>query len=257
MDPITPFGRKWEYRHSMWMNWLFGPFLLTGFISFIYIGIRAKKKKWLFYGAIYFIIMAQYFFYFSSYDINSTTFDISIMLVLGGWVFAWVHAFQARREYLRILAVKIMKDPLQPTPPYRVKTHYPFPTEEQPFTTIKNVKKVKADLPVVDKKVPFTFNVNNASLQEIASHPYIGNILARQIVQIRERVGAFQSLEHLIEETNMKPHIIAKAKPYITFGNVEKQTPTSAEPSNDEEQNKPNASPSRKKETISGRIVDY
>ncbi|MBC5635674.1 helix-hairpin-helix domain-containing protein [Ornithinibacillus sp. BX22] len=252
MDPITPFGRKWEYRHSLWLNWLFGPFLLTGFISFLYIGIRTKKNKWIIAGVIYFIVMAQYFFYFGNYDSDSTFFNLSILLVCAGWVAAWVHAFQARREYLRIIALQVINDPLRHTPPYIVNTTYPFPGAKEPFENIKHVKKQKTSTSVTEQKEPFVININGASMQEIASHPYIGNILARQIVQVRDKVGEFKSFAHLVEETNMKPHIIAKAKPYIQFSEELQTTPSNWE----DKEKKPSGS-TVKKEPTSGRIVDY
>lgn len=256
MDPITPFGRKWEFRHSMWIIWLLGPFLLTGFISFLYIGIRMNKKKWKIAAAIYFLIMAQYFFYFGDYDSTSFPFQMSIIVVCVGWIAAWVHAFQARREYLRILAINIINDPNRKTPPFKVKTNYPFPglTVNQEYCDIKQVKKNKSDAPVVRQKEPFMLDVNKANLEEIASHPYIGSITARQIVQARHKIGEFHSLEHLLQETNMKPHIIAKAKPYIIVNDVVKPSANTFETNNS---NQYQSDSSKKENPISGRIVDY
>lgn len=90
--------------------------------------------------------------------------------------------------------------------------------------------------------------INKASLREIASHPYIGNVVARQIVQVRERVGEFKSFSHFVKETNIQPHILAKAKPYLIFDDEQRQMKTTKQ--------KPTET-NKKKKYRSGRIVDY
>ncbi len=52
---ITKRGIWWEVLHSWWLLLTFAPFALTAFLAFFYIGYRAKNKKWLKYGLIYFI----------------------------------------------------------------------------------------------------------------------------------------------------------------------------------------------------------
>ncbi|OCB93115.1 uncharacterized protein SRCM101294_03531 [Bacillus amyloliquefaciens] len=55
---ITKRGNWWEVLHSWWLLLTLVPFALTAFLAFFYIGYRAKNKKWLKYGLIYFIILA-------------------------------------------------------------------------------------------------------------------------------------------------------------------------------------------------------
>lgn len=55
---ITKRGNWWEVPHSWWPLLTLVPFALTAFLAFFYIGYRAKNKKWLKYGLIYFIILA-------------------------------------------------------------------------------------------------------------------------------------------------------------------------------------------------------
>ncbi|WP_102026760.1 ComEA family DNA-binding protein [Salirhabdus sp. Marseille-P4669] len=249
IDPITPFGKRWEIRHSIWMIWLFGIAGLTSFISFLYIGSRMKKVKWNIAALIYFICMAQYFFYGGDYDIDHIIFEISLVIALAAWVISIIHGFNARREYLRLLATKIIKDPYITTPPYLVKTRYFNTKGPMEVNTIKKIKKKKKNvsIPVADKEKPFMLPINKASLKDIASHPYISNVVARQIVDARKRVKTFESFAHLVQETNMKPHVIAKAKPYLIF---DEKAQTKEHPPEKQEEVK-------KKEYSTGRIVDY
>ncbi|MGM8214594.1 helix-hairpin-helix domain-containing protein [Bacillaceae bacterium W0354] len=250
-DPITPFGRRWEIRHSFWLFWLLGPFGLTSFISFFYIGARAGRKKWLIAAFIYLIISFSSLYVAGDADEDSILLDIAAGLALTVWVGSGIHAFLARREYLRIIAKKIIDNPYRQTPPIKVQTRYPFfdDTKTAQPMSIKNVKKKKSHIPVADQEEPFMLRINKASLKEIASHPYIGNIVARQIVQVRDKVGQFNSYSHFVKETDIKPHILAKAKPYLIFNEKEEQH-------KQDEPKQPTVTP-QKKEYRSGRIVDY
>ena len=51
---ITVRGKKWERKNSLWVIWsLFG----FSSISFLNIGIKAKEKKWIITGIIYFVVL--------------------------------------------------------------------------------------------------------------------------------------------------------------------------------------------------------
>ena len=53
---VTAKGRDWEFLHSLWIGWTF-TLGLFNWIAFIYIGIRAKQRKWILWGVLYFVCL--------------------------------------------------------------------------------------------------------------------------------------------------------------------------------------------------------
>src|SRR5690625_4289656 len=104
MGPITPLGKKWEFNHSIWLAWLLVPFGFASYISFFYIAARAKKKKWFVAGIIYLLFFIQYIYFSDNYPFGHPVFTMSMIVLLFAWIASCVHAFIARREYLRIIA---------------------------------------------------------------------------------------------------------------------------------------------------------
>jgi hypothetical protein len=49
--PITAKGKRWEILHSLWIGWTFT--LLLCAVAFIYVGLRARQKKWILWGLAY------------------------------------------------------------------------------------------------------------------------------------------------------------------------------------------------------------
>ncbi|MEI3605606.1 hypothetical protein SPD48_07870 [Pseudogracilibacillus sp. SE30717A] len=109
MKPITPFGKKWEFRHSIWLIWLLFPFGIAAYFSFFYIAIRTGKKKWLNAGIIYLIIFIQLIHISAEFSEEHWMFSISVAAALIGWISASVHGFLARREYLSIISTRILE----------------------------------------------------------------------------------------------------------------------------------------------------
>ena len=68
-----------------------------------------------------------------------------------------------------------------------------------------------------EKKIPGkTVNINKATAEEIAkSCPLIPLGLAKKIVQYREEVGVFQSLEELLQVEGMNKTLLNRAKPFL------------------------------------------
>jgi len=252
-DPITPFGRRWEILRSLWLIWLFGPFALTAFISFLYIGIRAGRNKWTIAGIIYLFGALTVLYILGGIEEDGIIVDFLAGLSLSIWLFAMIHGFLARKEYLRIIAKNVIDHPFKQTPPIIVKTNFPFFSDSGKRGDLNAIKKRKNPLPIADQKEPFMLHINEASLKKIASHPYIGNIVARQIVDVRNKVGSFQSYSHFTETTKMKPHILAKAKPYLIFN--EEDEANLNKKGRDQKQQRANSSQNKQKYR-SGRIVD-
>src|SRR5699024_4526359 len=239
MPMITPLGKRWENLHSFWLIWLlaFWKYGYLSFISFFYIGIRARKWKWILSGFIYLIIVIVYFSIRQLVvkDIISEDhylFDIALVIMLTSYVTIWVHAFWARKEYLQIIAERyIQKQGEQPV--------HQVVTEESGKAT----RKVEEALQQVkDKKVGHmgTIEINSASEAEIAE--LTGDTTAKEIVQARATGMVFHSLIDVIRVVHIKPHELAKYKSKLVF---------SSKSDHFDQQHK-----EKKQENIRGRIVD-
>ena len=239
---ITGLGKGWERRHSIWMIWLLFPLGFTAFISFFVIGARAKEKKWLIAGFIYLLLLIQFFVVDEYIPYEHIVYDFSVMLLLGMWIAAWVQAVSVRPAYLRRLATRLYPEMNQ------VNSQQIIPKHVSRTKSSVQVKKYKPGRPTGKSEVsasePKVINMNDASQEEIAALPSFDNIIASRVIEVRNQIGAFESMSHFIKEMNMKPHVIAKAKPYIVFSD---ETRRDAQ---------------KKEETVhskysAGRIVDY
>lgn len=228
------------------MIWLFFPFGFTLFISFLNIGARARQLKWIIAGIIYLLIVVNYFFYLEYYEDVSLYENISLTLVLIGWVVGFAHAVIARTEYLRIRAERIRIQGAKFNALNR--NHSGQPSAISSHGDLSSIKRNKQSTESRSTSVtPKVVNVNKASKEELAVIPSINNILATQIIHKRNEIGSFQSFTHFISVMNMKPHILAKAKPYMKFSDEKKPH----HPDENTEQNE------RKSSYSTGRIVDY
>ncbi len=94
-DISTSRGRKWEWRHSLWILWTFALGFFS-WLSFAYIGIRARHSRWtlwaLFYAAplILFVLVIP----------SQWWVDVSLNATLLLCPVSIVHAFLVRKEYL-------------------------------------------------------------------------------------------------------------------------------------------------------------
>ncbi len=61
-------------------------------------------------------------------------------------------------------------------------------------------------------------NINSATVEELASLPGVGPVLARRIVEYRSRHGPFRQPEDLLKIKGIGPARLARLKPYLEFG---------------------------------------
>lgn len=269
---LTPFGRGWEWGRSLWMIWLLFPFGFASFISFFYIGFRTKQTKWTISGFIYLIIIIIHFTIDENFDVDHPVFDVSVGVVLCAWIAAWIQATIARRQYLRLLAQQII-GPVEFRKFQMEMIDKQLNIEEvsldpeneenkgQPLGKIEPKKKIVTKPPQAaqplkqqktDKRVqesaPSVVNVNRASANELRALPSIDQLLAQQIIDVRKRVKNFQSYTHLVEALKLQPHVLARAKPYLTFSDNELKEKTSQHDEKEIE---------KRAESRRGRIVDY
>lgn len=95
MTMITRRGLIWELLNSLWIIF---SFLGFPFVAFLYIGTKARAKKWKVMALVYFLIyiLSLILFYVSSYNMKS----IFILVWLFSLFIGLIHSFLVRKEYI-------------------------------------------------------------------------------------------------------------------------------------------------------------
>lgn len=74
-----------------------------------------------------------------------------------------------------------------------------------------------ADRITIDTSQIVKINVNAATAQELAAHPYISFKLANAMVQARETSGNFEDMENLCNSNLLNAELCVKLAPYLSF----------------------------------------
>lgn len=260
--PITPFGRFWEWRHSIWLIWILFPFGFLAPISFFYISIRGRKLKWLIMSLVFGFFVAIYYTVDTFFGDNDTAVGAATLIMLIGWIGALALGFTARREYLQILARRRLGEDgfilfLESTREEAIFSTLPEPEKPMIQGNEEQVEvKEEKELPS-----PKPLQINKAKASELRALPGIDSILATSIVETRKKVKRFRSFNHLVEEMKVQPHVLAQAQAYLTYTDseykrlLEKQKAKSDQVSQ-EVANK-GKQEEKSEERNRGRIVDY
>lgn len=212
-------GVKWELFQSIWVLFVFTPFGFLNWVSFFYIFARAKQKKWLIAGWIYFAI-----FLFTILSNGTPLFNAAMVLLIIGWGVSIVHALKVRPEFLiRLESIQQLKRAEIDQVRKSLKNEYPETAAARTSQT--------------DKQSERKIDINQASVEDIASIPQLGIILAKKAVAMREEIGGFSSIDHFGEQLGLKPHVLLKVEPYLSFS-------------------KPVDRRDRKDENAEGRVLD-
>lgn len=93
---ITVRGKKWERKNSLWVIWSFFGF---SSISFLNIGIKAKEKKWIITGIIYFVVLWGGMIIAGDMPEKAGEILADAMMIL--YIVSIVHPFLVRKSYLK------------------------------------------------------------------------------------------------------------------------------------------------------------
>jgi len=196
----------------MFFNW----------VAFFYIAATAKYRKWYYYGLVYtipflLVILVPY---------NGLIYDISIEILITGWITSIFHAFLLRKEYLiRLETLKKIQPDIDAKLKKKIEKEYginkpktihkkPKTSPEKTTNFNKNVNEENVEN--YQQKQPSSgIDVNNASEETLSELPGVSLILAKNAVQLRDSGVYFESAEDFGEALGLKPHIIARIKPLI------------------------------------------
>ncbi len=231
---VTSKGKSWELRHSLWIAWTF-TLGFFNWIAFFYIGIRAKRRRWLLWGLVYAIP-----FILAMATVDRPAFDgwvgdlvVALTLILG--IASIVHAFRVRKEYLlRLEATQRSRTDTDAALRQRIQTEHSSSAQSpasgyapgQTSTAAPNPSPVRpaeshdqAPIPPTPSAAPQspTVDLNSASEQEIASLPGVGVIIAKRAVSLRESRGGFHTVDDFGQALNLKPHVVERLRPLVSL----------------------------------------
>lgn len=248
---VTSKGQSWELRHSLWIAWTF-TLGFFNWIAFFYIGIRAKRRRWLLWGLFYAIpfILGMAIADTPAFDGWVGDVDAALVVLLG--LASIVHAFRVRKEYLLRLEALQRGTPVRDAAlRRRIDTEYTGqrqthegrqategPPPDQAQDGVTRGPSVAPDpqpqsAPPADTRAS-AVDLNGASEQQLAALPGVGLIVAKRAVGLRESRSGFRSVDDFGEALNLKPHVVERLRPMVSVS-------------------PPQAGPSES----SGRIVDF
>lgn len=236
MPSMTPLGKRWENLHSLWVLWLLVLYKdgNLSFIPFFYIGIRARKLKWILAGCGYLIVVLA-FYAVKVFDyIEHPIFNLALAFMLFFYVTAWVHGLWARKEYLQIIAERELE---------KRRIHESQGADDARDRKVQQaIYSGKQEHQTMQIKTDYhgLIYINKAKKEEIAV--LTGTDLAKEIIRVRKKHGHFNSIVDLIRHIHIKPHLMAEMNKHFIFN---EQT---------DEQMKENRQPPKRSR---GRTVDF
>lgn len=229
MAQITNKGKVWELRNSIWMLWAILTFGALNYVSLFYASYKVKQKKWFIAGIIYSILFICLMVISEVVSTEHWLYDLTLAAYLIGWITSIIHVFKIRPEYLLRLEANISSGYKEK----EIETLKRKISQEYVTTTIENTQKSKAALPVKEQSSVVQnkglteskeaspemhmIDINTASEKEIAKVPGIGSIFAKKVIAVRNQENGFKSFDHFVETLSVKPHLIEKIKPHLTF----------------------------------------
>jgi DNA uptake protein ComE-like DNA-binding protein len=180
----TTRGRRWEWRES-WFLLLFLTFFLY-WVPLVYMGLRVLQFRWVVYGILYAGPAALLMLMTSS---TYAWYSASAF-----WIFALIHTWVAREEYLMRLA----------------EAH----DERDEMRARVLEKRLEAEETLAPARAaPRKLHWNTASEAELAMLPGLGPQRAKQALALRSQTGGFRSFRHFGEQLQLTEQTLTRLRP--------------------------------------------
>ena len=233
--------KKWEWKNSLWLLWALTLFF--GFISFLWVGPRAKQMKWTLSGFAYLLIGFGSFMVATDEGLQQILSEAVINLLTWTWfataIICAIHALIIRKDYLNRrweivsaqqfaesaaqenFAVPALstQQPMTASPSHAV----PQSHQLQPCSKTENHLQGEhgsASTPQVKAQAQQQFekkiDLNNAPEQELTTLPGVSVVLAKRAVTLRESNGKFTSTQDFCKRLGIMPHFAVQIEKIST-----------------------------------------
>ncbi len=202
-----------DWLRSWWVLLTVIPFGWFAWSAFVYTGLRARRRRWVAYGAAY-LAAAAFGTAFIDEDEYGRFSDVGGIALFGSWLMAFIHGLVIRREYLD------RRDVLD-NPALREARRKQL--ERQVASELSRKDAALAELVGVGRPaVAGAFHgglvdVNNASVEELARLPAFDEQLARKVVLVRDEVGQFGSVNELAMLADLPAPVADAIRDHVVF----------------------------------------
>ncbi|WP_164491824.1 ComEA family DNA-binding protein [Staphylospora marina] len=215
-------SKYWELWNSLWMGWALFTLGILNWVSFFYIGIRVRQRKWVLAGigyAIPFVVMM-----ISEGVLSDVYMDLAAGVAVALWPVSIIHAMLIRREYLERLRYRnqIINRELEDLRKQILREYEG--KRSAPSVGPDSRTSPSANPSVPDSSQPSGLvDLNTASEEELATLPGMNLILAKLAVRKRLEKGGFTSVDDFADSLELKPHIRVRLKKLATVGKPQGQ----------------------------------
>jgi 4-amino-4-deoxy-L-arabinose transferase-like glycosyltransferase len=185
-----------ELKRSWWILLTLVPLGLMGWGALVYAGVRARRRTWTAAGIVYLAaVIAAFVLVSAEPDAKDTWYgDLGGALILFAWAVPFVHALVIRRPFLDCMEVLESGELDQAEDTLRLRAEARRIANEDPHRA--------RELGIGRPELEGAFDgglvdLNHASAGALALLPGIGEKLARRVVEVREEIDGFSSLEDL------------------------------------------------------------
>jgi|SRR5690348_4026943 len=182
-----------RFREKAWLV-LCLPVGLTTWAAFLYIGIRARRRQWLAWAAVYLAAVVAWLVLDAPDNPGSDAQGIAAALALAAWIGGGVHALVISNDAVR--RIRGSEDPAVEAAETRVERRAAgrHLLASKPALA-REVGVGRPDIPGADDYG--LVDVNHCPAAALTRLPGIGSDLAARIVREREQAGGFSSVEDL------------------------------------------------------------
>jgi hypothetical protein len=205
-------GRS-RFREKAWLL-LTLPVGLTTWAAFLYIGIRARRRRWLAWAGVYLAGVVVWLVLDAPANPGSTAQGIAAAVALATWIGGGVHALVISNDAVR--RIRGSEDPAIEAAEIRIERR----AEGRRLLASKPALAREAgvgrpDIPGADDYG--LVDVNHCPAAALTRLPGISNDLAARIVRKREQAGGFSSVEDLGVLLDLPPATVDQIRDTAIF----------------------------------------
>lgn len=202
------------FRGKAWLLLAVVPFGLTTWAAFLYIGIRGRRPRWLAWAAVYAALLAAYLAIDASAGGKAVPAAVGAFLGVLAWIGGGVHALAISDDAARRIGART--DTALDAARLRIERR----AEGRRLAVrrpalAKEVGLGRPDIPGADDYG--LVDVNHAALAALTRLPGITDEVAGQIVDIREQVGGFASVDDLGLVLDLPPSLVDQVRDMAIF----------------------------------------
>ena len=231
MSSRPPDGRHLFRRYGQGV-WVVVPALFGGFftwLSFLILGVRARRREWIVAATAYGVYSALMFFALGrpEVDADETATVLLGWAILVAWVGGIIHIGVTYQAFTRSGLAGATAPAGWPSPARRRRRNTAAPVEPagddlglglgNPAADYLAASQPVTTPPPASAPLPPPVEANTASQRTLSRLPGVTPALARRWVDERSRRGGFRDIDDLAAALELQPHEIVRLRPRLSF----------------------------------------